>query len=415
MNIKKLVIKNIGIISNEAIEFNKPLNLFYGDVRQGKTTILNAIKWCFGGKFPDDIIKHGKKKALIELYFDDSFISRKFYRDKHGIIKAEKIEFINSDGEEVEKPVAAIEKFLNPFILNQNHLFDMNEPGRKRFFVDLFGVDTSTIDKELKAKEQRSKDLRIAIKAYGEVQYKKIDRVDVNNLQKEKDILIANHETEFDRINVLNEKTRKRIDEKERGKREIVKLQVKIEEIQTWLENFIPGKIVDMPLMPNIAGIDSKISEAKEQNVRHEQYQKDRTQATLKAQDQDELTENEEQVRELRQNKASLLSTINDKCSIRGLVFDNNGDFEYEDTSAGMLSTSQLMRLSSELGKLYPDGMGLELIDRGESIGKNIFTYVDRAKTEDLTILATIVGEKPAKIPENIGVFVVENGLINGE
>jgi hypothetical protein len=36
MKIEKLVIKNIGIIGNEEIVFNKPLNLFYGEVRQGK-------------------------------------------------------------------------------------------------------------------------------------------------------------------------------------------------------------------------------------------------------------------------------------------------------------------------------------------------------------------------------------------
>jgi hypothetical protein len=37
---------------------------------------------------------------------------------------------------------------------------------------------------------------------------------------------------------------------------------------------------------------------------------------------------------------------------------------------------------------------------------------VERATQEKKTILATIVGERPANVPQNIGVFVVENGRI---
>lgn len=77
-----------------------------------------------------------------------------------------------------------------------------------------------------------------------------------------------------------------------------------------------------------------------------------------------------------------------------------------------MLSTSQLMRLSSILSGHYPDGFGLDLIDRGESLGKSIFSFIERAKAEEKTILATVVGEKPAAIPEHVGVFVVEQGKL---
>lgn len=77
-----------------------------------------------------------------------------------------------------------------------------------------------------------------------------------------------------------------------------------------------------------------------------------------------------------------------------------------------MLSGSQIMKLSSELSALYPEGLGIDLIDRGESLGKSIFLFVDRAEKEEKTILATIVGERPADVPENIGVFVVEKGAV---
>jgi hypothetical protein len=80
-----------------------------------------------------------------------------------------------------------------------------------------------------------------------------------------------------------------------------------------------------------------------------------------------------------------------------------------------MISDSQLMKLSQALSSLYPEGFGLSLLDRGESLGKSIFTFVERAQKEERTILATIVGDKPAKVPEHIGVFVVEDGKVKQE
>ncbi len=412
MKIQKLVINNIGIIGNETIEFNKPLNLFYGDVRQGKTTILNAIKLCFGGGFPDDIIKHGEKKASVELHFDGAHIERKFRKDKHGVTKADKIEFINEEGEIEDKPVDAIQKFLNPFLLNQNHLIDMNEPSRKRYFIDLFGVDTVAIDKELKGLEDGTKDLRISIKAYGDISSEKVEPVNIQDLEADKRKIIATHEENHNKTFTANEKARHTNDERKRGLGVIEEAEKQIAATKAWLEKNPAQQIKEMPLLPDTSDVDAKIGEGREQNIRYEQYLKDQGAISLKAEAQDDLTEKEEQIRDLRSDKASLLAGINDKCTIKGLAFDESGNFEYEGTTAGMLSTSQLMRLSSELGKLYPEGFGLELIDRGESIGKDIFLFVKKAQEENKTILATIVGEKPANIPEEIGVFVVDNGEI---
>jgi hypothetical protein len=77
-----------------------------------------------------------------------------------------------------------------------------------------------------------------------------------------------------------------------------------------------------------------------------------------------------------------------------------------------MLSTSQIMRLSELLSGRYPDGFNLSLLDRGESMGKSIFALIERATAEEKTILATVVGEKPAKTPDGVGVFVVEGGQV---
>lgn len=67
MKVKKLVVKNIGMVADAEIKFDHALMLFYGEIKQGKTTLLNSVRWVCGGSFPSDIIRHGEKSAYIEL------------------------------------------------------------------------------------------------------------------------------------------------------------------------------------------------------------------------------------------------------------------------------------------------------------------------------------------------------------
>src|ERR1017187_2766188 len=109
MNIKptKLIIKNIGKIADSTIDINKPLILFYGEIRQGKSTILNCVRWVCGGEFPDDIITHGAKEGSIELRFDGGTIGRSFYKSKEGATKARPVVFARN-GKPVPSPVTEI-------------------------------------------------------------------------------------------------------------------------------------------------------------------------------------------------------------------------------------------------------------------------------------------------------------------
>src|ERR1017187_6027165 len=157
MNIKptKLIIKNIGKIADSTIEINKPLLLFYGEIRQGKSTILNCVRWVCGGEFPDDIIRHGEKDGAIELHFDGGMIARSFYRSKDGTTKARAVTFVKN-GRPVSSPVSEIKRLLNPFLLDQDFLRNKSELERKRYFVELFAVDTSALDTELFHSEQEA-------------------------------------------------------------------------------------------------------------------------------------------------------------------------------------------------------------------------------------------------------------------
>jgi len=156
-----------------------------------------------------------------------------------------------------------------------------------------------------------------------------------------------------------------------------------------------------------LINVKQRLANAEIQQVKYEQYLKEYEREENKMRLSGELKELEGIIKRIRIEKSHKQAEINGL--IEGLEYK---DFIlwYENTSFEMLSTSQLMTLSSKLSALYPDSFNLELIDRGESMGKSIMLLIDKAEKEEKNILVTIVGEKPAIIPDNVGVFVIENG-----
>lgn len=422
----KLIIKNIGKIAETEIEINKPLILFYGDIKQGKTTILNCVRWVCGGEFPEDIISHGADEGSIELLFDGGMISRSFYRSKTKETKARSVVYVKN-GKPVPSPVAEIKKMLNPFLLDQDFLRNKTELERKQYFTELFAVDTSELDTELFNNQREASTLRAKITGYGTIDLTKIEPVDIGGETAKLTQLREQHESAVKSVSEYNASAVEHNSTVKRGEDSIFSLKSEISDLETKLADkkskleACEKWIKDNPRMdskplpspsPDIARLEKVIQDAGATNVRAEQYQKNLERANAKKADEESLVNLEKRGREIKAEKQKKLSTISETCGIKGLEFDDSGNFIYDGTTAGMISDSQIMRLSSELSALYPEGFGLDLIDRAESLGKSIFEFVDKAKAENKSILATIVGERPANVPENVGVFVVENGQI---
>jgi DNA repair exonuclease SbcCD ATPase subunit len=453
MKVTKLTIHNIGKIGDTVVKLDKPLILFYGEIRQGKTTILNAVRWVCGGEFPSDIITHGKDEAHIELEFDGGMISRSFYKSKETKeTKARPVVFVRN-GKPVSSPVSEIKRFLNPFLIDQDHLRNKTELERKQFFAELFAVDTTELDKEWFTNDRDASNLRIAIKSYGEIDVEPVEPVDAeaakmklrqisqqhsDNLKdhaKQCQTIRDEHDEEVAKIRSANIEVQRhnslRLQRQTRWDEltsEIAELQRKLaaakdslQSITEWLkENQAKGesplpamkRMPETPDAPDTSALEKQIQDAGATNVRAEQYRANRKRADEKTAKENQLSKLEARQREIKKEKQAKLKQVSDSCGINGLSFDDAGNFIYQDTQAGMLSTSQIMQLSSELSALYPEGFGLELLDRGESLGKSIFEFVERAKAEKKSILATIVGEHPAKVPKDVGVFVVDDGKV---
>ena len=433
MKIKYIEIENIGKIIKEKIIIDQPLILFFGKPRQGKTTILNIIKYVLGLVPPKDVLRHGTDKGHGLIVFDNSSVKRTFQRTKQGTIIASKIQFI-LDGVLQDDPKKAIKQFLNPFLLDQNFFIDKSELEKNRYFTELFNIDTSGINSDIKTTDEAAKLLRATIKAYGEIDITPIEKPDLYALKKERIKILdeyARKKLVLDKENVEIEKYNEKHNLNERDlsstDKEIEELKAKLcdarerhEKLLNWLaESKLKDPLPPMPL-PETKKVDEDISNAKADKIKYERYLENKTRYDEKRRKNLELSEQETQLRELRANKVKKLADVSDKCGVPGLAFDENAVAKYKGSTLGMISGSEAIELSSALKSLYPEGFGIELIDGAESagmiygndFGEPVQRYIDKAKNEKSTILATVVGKSPAKIPEGVGVFIVEDGKL---
>lgn len=460
MKVNKLTIENIGMMVKETISLDKPLLIFYGEIRQGKTTILNSVRWVLGGGFPQDIIRHGQQSASIQLEATEDgkpiVIRREWYTGKDGTTKAREIQY-TINGQVQQKPVQKLATFMNPFLLDQSHFANMNELNRSRYMVDLFGVDTSVEDQAIAEAAAKAQELRAKVKGYGEIDLTEVPETDTDALKKELAARRAQHaesvavarsellalqtsynanvaaiDKDAEAVRAHNAKVSRLNAENREDQAEIEELQARIAKLNVTIENrskwLIDNPAKTEPTRPapldtsaidarinaiaDTADLEAAINAATANDVRREQYLKNVERALSRDADNRRILDLEKEQRDLKDSKIAKLASISETCGVPGLAFDESGSFVFEGSTPGMLSTSQIMRLSNYLSSLYPEGFGISLIDRGESLGKSIFDLVERAKKEEKTILATVVGEKPATIPESIGVFVVENGKL---
>jgi DNA repair exonuclease SbcCD ATPase subunit len=447
MNVTKLTVNNIGCVGKVEIVFDFALNLFYGEVMSGKTTLLNAVRWSFGGAFPDDIIQHGKREAFVQLEGTEEnkpwVIRREWYVGKDGTTKARSISFTRN-GVPSRKPVDEIARFLNPFLLNQDHLRDMTELQRGRYLAELFGVDTAEEDRAINAASVEAAELRAKVKGYGEIDLTPVSPVDVDALRLARAAIVNTAiskaaDAKDARRKVLTEfnEAAEKIETHNIGVRiangardkaaasvdaltdtiagiesRIVALQEELKDANTskntrikWLSEHPAQDELPRPSAPDTSeyqaiieakpdtfDVDCQIAEAGATNVKAKQYQANKARAEAKAADERRVLELEAEQRRLKDAKVAKLAGIGAASKVPGLVFKESGGFEYEGTDAGMLSDSQIMRLSQGLSALYPAGFGLSLIDRGESLGKSVMQLQGEAEARESTILVTIVG-----------------------
>ncbi|MDO4438955.1 MAG: DNA repair protein RecN [Eubacteriales bacterium] len=75
----ELNVKNIALIKDISVTFEKGLNIMTGETGTGKSVIIGSAVLCMGGKAKTDIIRKGADYAYVEMVFslDDSYRRKK--------------------------------------------------------------------------------------------------------------------------------------------------------------------------------------------------------------------------------------------------------------------------------------------------------------------------------------------------
>jgi hypothetical protein len=491
MKIASIEIKNIGLHADTKIAIDKPLLAFYGDVQQGKTTILRCVPWCLGGEFPADIIRRGAEEAMIRITLAEppGSITRSFYRGKNGVT-ARAVDYIENS-QRVSAPAGGLKKFLNPFIGNQDCLRNMTDVKRREFFKELFPLDTKALDTEAAQCSAKAGDLRSKLKGYGDIDLTRVEPVNVDAIRDQLSALRQAHvaaRTEWEekidairrdhvaKVEAIRADVKKANDERQRRygrevasttqknqaisahnterlrqneclvakKERIAKLEAELvtlrserDQIETWMKTNpakdplpmpdVPETVAmpELPKMPdfppeppqpNTTALEAAIQNSAAQNVRAEQYKANQKRAEARETDRKELARLEAREKAIKVEKTALLKGASEKCGIKDFAIDETGAFTFEGTTSGMLSESQMMRLSQAISGLYPEGFNLSLVDRGESLGrKGIAELVQHAKEDERNVLVTVVGDAPAETPPDVGVFVVSAGQVTAK
>jgi DNA repair protein RecN (Recombination protein N) len=68
--LKELRIKNLAIIDDLKVRFEKGLNILTGETGAGKSIIVDSLGLALGGRGQSDMVRSGEKEAVVQAYFE---------------------------------------------------------------------------------------------------------------------------------------------------------------------------------------------------------------------------------------------------------------------------------------------------------------------------------------------------------
>lgn len=68
--LRSLHVKNLALIEEIEVEFERGLNILTGETGAGKSIILGSVNLALGGKYTKDMIREGADYGYVELTFE---------------------------------------------------------------------------------------------------------------------------------------------------------------------------------------------------------------------------------------------------------------------------------------------------------------------------------------------------------
>jgi predicted ATP-dependent endonuclease of OLD family len=129
MKITKLHITNF--LKLKDVEINpSAVNVIVGKNRQGKTSLLKAIRAAFDGKIDESSIRIGENKAEIIIDLDDLTIKRTL------TTKGNYLDISNKAGMKMPSPQQYLNGILGVFSFNPIQFFELKQTDRKKYLLN---------------------------------------------------------------------------------------------------------------------------------------------------------------------------------------------------------------------------------------------------------------------------------------
>ncbi|MEA5094373.1 MAG: DNA repair protein RecN [Sedimentibacter saalensis] len=127
-----LNISNFAVFENETINFENGFNVFTGETGSGKSVLIEALSLILGERSSKDLIRKGKKSALIEAIFD---ISGNRYLEE--FLESNNIEISQEDYLIISRELLENGKSINKINTRTVPLNMLKEVGK--YLIDIYG------------------------------------------------------------------------------------------------------------------------------------------------------------------------------------------------------------------------------------------------------------------------------------
>lgn len=448
-----------------------------GDNETGKTTLWDSIKWLVQGNkhLNQDIIQHGKEKAVGELSIGDYVIKRTATK-KSNTLEVKNIKTNLFEKGEVQR---FLDSFVNALTFNPRPFAQKTSLEKYQFCLELFkeqleklskeilGYGFTGIDTKLVSLEEERLLVGREIKKFGDLDIdmpEKVLRVDVQELLNKKkaiedrnSILRQKAEDEkqkqLEDINEFNRTQRERakaleVEQDRYADLESDKVHIlgeieetgnKIKELQTKLlilaedEKIVETNLIDsknklaelpepLPEKPLSTLIktpeyeDSTLEERQIQqalltNKKAELYEKYLDKVNEKLAKQSNYDALDDIIKNLRLQKLEILRKVN--TGVDGLEIREDGIY-HKDIYADNWSDAEGLEIACELANANMPPLRAIFIDGGEALGKAARERLEKfAKEKDLLIGVSIVADELTEEDKNSdNVFFIEDGTI---
>ncbi len=194
--LKRLYVKNVALISEADIEFDRGLNVLSGETGSGKSVILDSINFVLGCKADRTMIRYGENEAFVRAEFvldkdseavkilnsydietdSDIIVSRKLSIDGKGSIK------INGDSVTASM-LKSITQHLVDVHGQSEHFFLLSEENQLKLVDSLGGTEIDGIKTELSALISEKRQLKSKINSLGGDESERARKLDLLDYQ----------------------------------------------------------------------------------------------------------------------------------------------------------------------------------------------------------------------------------------